>query len=72
MRNTLEELKISYPESPLNLDHGGTRGPKPGERSLDATVVRAADRSTVTLNDLGRGRRSCSSMHFIWRTIATG
>ena len=54
MRNTLEELKVSYPESPLNLDRGGTRGPKPGERALDATVVRAADHSTVTLNDLGR------------------
>jgi 3-(3-hydroxy-phenyl)propionate hydroxylase len=30
MRNTLEELKIFYPESPHNLDRGGTRGPNYG------------------------------------------
>lgn len=55
MRNTLEELKIFYPESPLNLDRGGTRGPKAGERVLDTTFVRASDRATVTLGQLTRG-----------------
>jgi len=55
MRNTLEELKIFYPESPLNLDRGGTRGPKAGERVLDTTLVRASDRATVTLEQLTRG-----------------
>lgn len=55
MRNTLEELKIFYPQSPLNLDRGGTRGPKAGERVLDTTFVRASDRATVTLGQLTRG-----------------
>jgi 3-(3-hydroxy-phenyl)propionate hydroxylase len=55
MRNTLEELKVFYPTSPLNLDRGGTRGPKPGERVLDTTLVRARDLSTVTLGELTRG-----------------
>jgi 3-(3-hydroxy-phenyl)propionate hydroxylase len=55
MRNTLEELKVFYPDSPLNLDLGGTRGPKPGERVLDTTLVRAADQSTITLAELTRG-----------------
>lgn len=54
MRGTLEELHIDYPDSPLNLDLGGTRGPKPGERVLDAALVRASDFSTVRLNDLTR------------------
>jgi 2-polyprenyl-6-methoxyphenol hydroxylase-like FAD-dependent oxidoreductase len=54
MRSTLEELKIFYPNSPLNLDLGGAKGPKPGERVLDATLVRASDKATVTINDLTR------------------
>jgi 3-(3-hydroxy-phenyl)propionate hydroxylase len=54
MRDTLEELKVFYPESPLNLDLGGTRGPKPGERVLDATLVRASTLTTVTLTELTR------------------
>ena len=54
MRDTLEELNIAYPRSPLNLDLGGGRGPKPGERVLDAVMVRASDRATVTLNALTR------------------
>ncbi|CCE00526.1 FAD-dependent monooxygenase [Bradyrhizobium sp. STM 3809] len=54
MRNTLEELKIFYPSSPLNLDLGGATGPRPGERVLDATMVRASDKSTVTINRLTR------------------
>lgn len=54
MRNTLEELRIFYPDSPLNLELGGARGPKPGERVLDATLVRAADLATVSINELTR------------------
>ena len=54
MRNTLEELKVFYPSSPLNLDLGGAKGPKPGERVLDATLVRASDKATVTINALTR------------------
>ena len=52
VRDTLEELKVFYPASPLNLDLGGAQGPKPGERVLDAPFVRARDRATVTLNAL--------------------
>ena len=54
MRNTLEELKIAYPDSSLNLDLGGARGPGAGERVLDAVVVRASDRETTSLNALTR------------------
>ncbi len=57
MRSTLEELKIFYPDSPLNLDLGGTRGPKPGERVLDATVVRASDATTTSFHELTRAPR---------------
>ena len=56
MRSTLEELKIFYPDSPLNLDLGGARGPKPGERVLDATLVRASDCTTTSLHELTQGR----------------
>lgn len=55
MRNTLEELKVYYPDSPLNLDLGGARGPKPGERVLDTILVRASDHSSQTLGELTRG-----------------
>jgi len=55
MRGTLEELNVSYPKSPLNLDFGGAKGPKPGERVLDATLVRDADKATVKLSELMRG-----------------
>lgn len=49
MRETLEELSIAYPDSPLNLDSGGARGPAPGERMLDAPLVRASDQVTSSL-----------------------
>lgn len=49
MRETLEELSIAYPDSPLNLDMGGARGPAPGERMLDAPLVRASDQATTSL-----------------------
>ena len=55
MRSTLEELNVFYPDSPLNLDLGGTAGPKPGERVLDATVVRASDATTTSLHALTGG-----------------
>jgi 2-polyprenyl-6-methoxyphenol hydroxylase-like FAD-dependent oxidoreductase len=54
MRETLEELSITYPDSVLNLDLGGSSGPKPGERALDTVLQRAADLTTTTLNDLTR------------------
>lgn len=55
VRGTLEELHVYYPNSPLNLDHGGAKGPKPGERVLDATLVRDADKQTAELSHLTRG-----------------
>ena len=54
MRNTLEELKVFYPESPINLDLGGAKGPKPGERIRDAEMVRASDKATLSLNEITR------------------
>ena len=54
MRNTLEELSISYPHTPLTEDHGGNHGPKAGERFFDAVVVRHADKTTVRLSELAR------------------
>jgi len=55
VRGTLEELNVFYPNSPFNLDLGGAKGPKPGERVLNATVVRDPDKATVTLSELTRG-----------------
>ena len=55
LRGTLEELHVDYANSPLNLELGGAKGPKPGERVLDATLVRAADFATVQLSHLTRG-----------------
>ena len=49
MRETLEELSIAYPKSALNLDLGGAKGPAPGERMLDAPLVRAADQATTSI-----------------------
>ena len=49
MRETLEELSIAYPNSSMNLDLGGAKGPAPGERMLDAPLVRAADRATTSI-----------------------
>jgi len=54
MRNTLEEMTISYPDTPLCLELGGGSGPKAGERALDAPMVRSSDKRTLTLNELFR------------------
>lgn len=54
-RNTLEEIKIAYDHSPLNGDYNGSSGPKAGQRTLDAEVVRLSDYQTVRLYDLMRG-----------------
>ncbi len=52
MRETLEELNVFYTDTPINLDLGGAGGPAPGERVLDAVVVRATDQTTTSLNAL--------------------
>ncbi|HLG81779.1 MAG TPA: hypothetical protein VKY22_12240 [Bradyrhizobium sp.] len=57
MRDTLEELSIFYPDSPLNFDFGGSKGPKAGERVLDGEVVLAVDLSTTTLSALTNHQR---------------
>ncbi len=64
MRSTLEELSIAYPDSPLNLDLHGPRGPAPGERVLDATGVRATDNATVTLDALTRANTAWTLLLF--------
>jgi len=51
MRNTLEELRVFYPQSPLNLDLGGVSGPSPGERVLDVdrrSQARGSGRPTLS------------------------
>ncbi len=57
LRNTLEEITVAYSDSALSVNRGGARGPRPGERVLDATLVRHPDRATVTLNELTRTPR---------------
>jgi 3-(3-hydroxy-phenyl)propionate hydroxylase len=64
MRSTLEELSIAYPDSPLNLDLHGARGPAPGERVLDATAVGAAGNATVTLAGLTAGTTGWTMLLF--------
>ncbi len=49
MRETLEELSIAYPNSAMNLDLSGAKGPAPGERMLDGPLVRAADKATTSI-----------------------
>jgi 3-(3-hydroxy-phenyl)propionate hydroxylase len=49
IRDIVEEVKISYPQSPICEDHGGSSGPQAGDRAPDTTVVRLADRATVRL-----------------------
>lgn len=48
-RNTLEEIEISYKDSPIAEDRGGSSGPAAGERAPDATIVRLSDKETVRL-----------------------
>ena len=57
VRNTLAEMNVAYPASPLTEDHGGSSGPKPGERAPDATLVLMPSRETATLFDLMRDPR---------------
>lgn len=54
-RNTLEEIEISYKDSPIVEDCGGSSGPAVGERAPDATIVRLSDKETVRLFDVFRG-----------------
>ena len=54
VRETLAEMHVSYPDSPLTEDHGGSHGPLPGERAPDATVVRMPARDTARLFDVLR------------------
>lgn len=54
VRNILEELNITYPNTPLNMDRGGSTGPRPGERILDAPLIRWSDLANVSLFDVVR------------------
>lgn len=57
MRETLEELRIAYPHSPLNIDFGGSNGPRPGERAPDPVLVNSDDGGSVRITDLDPGDR---------------
>lgn len=54
-RNTLEEMNIAYPRSPIVRDEGGGDGPRAGNRAPSAPVVRFVERNTTQLFDLFRG-----------------
>jgi 2-polyprenyl-6-methoxyphenol hydroxylase-like FAD-dependent oxidoreductase len=49
VRDTLAEMNVAYPASPLTEDRGGSHGPKPGERAPDALVVRMPASETTHL-----------------------
>ncbi|MDF5718256.1 MAG: FAD-dependent monooxygenase [Rhizonema sp. NSF051] len=55
IRNTLEEVTISYKDSPLTVDVGGSSGPVAGERAPDAVLVRLADKETIRLFEVFQG-----------------
>ncbi|MDF5731159.1 MAG: FAD-dependent monooxygenase [Rhizonema sp. PD38] len=55
IRNTLEEVTISYKDSPLTVDVGGSSGPIAGERAPDAILVRLADKETIRLFEVFQG-----------------
>jgi 2-polyprenyl-6-methoxyphenol hydroxylase-like FAD-dependent oxidoreductase len=57
IRNTLAEMNVAYPASPLTEDRGGSHGPVPGERAPDAVLVRMPGRETTTLFDVMHGTR---------------
>ena len=53
--STLEEINIAYHVGTLTEDHGGSHGPKAGERLLDAVVVHSPSLATTNLFDATRG-----------------
>jgi pentachlorophenol monooxygenase len=57
MRDTLAEMNVAYPASPLTEDRGGCHGPAPGDRAPDALVVRMPSRETARLFDVLREPR---------------
>ena len=57
IRDTLGEMKVCYPKSPLSEDRGGSSGPEAGERAPDAVVVRMPERETSTLFQVMHGTR---------------
>jgi 2-polyprenyl-6-methoxyphenol hydroxylase-like FAD-dependent oxidoreductase len=57
IRNTLAEMNVAYPASPLTEDRGGSHGPMPGDRAPDALVVRMPSRETMHLFDVLRDPR---------------
>jgi hypothetical protein len=57
MRNTLEEIEINYRQGPITEDHGGSDGPRAGDRLLDGTVVKLPSKQTLLLREIIRGTR---------------
>jgi 2-polyprenyl-6-methoxyphenol hydroxylase-like FAD-dependent oxidoreductase len=54
VRNFMGEMNVAYPASTLTEDHGGSHGPKPGDRAPDAVIVRMPGRTTETMFDVLR------------------
>ena len=57
VRDTLAEMNVAYPASPLTEDRGGGHGPAPGQRAPDALVVRMPSRETGRLFEVLRDPR---------------
>ena len=57
VRNTLAEMNVAYPASPLTEDRGGSHGPAPGSRAPDALLVRMPGRETARLFEVLHGTR---------------
>jgi len=55
LMETLEEIRIGYPDSSLSEDHRGSTGVVAGERAPDALVVRQSDCETLRIHVLLQG-----------------
>jgi hypothetical protein len=57
IRDTLAEMNVAYPASPLSQDCGGSSGPVAGDRAPDSLIVRLPQRQTTTLFEVMHGPR---------------
>jgi 3-(3-hydroxy-phenyl)propionate hydroxylase len=57
IRDTLAEMNVAYPHSPLSEDAGGSAGPVAGDRAPDALVVRLPDDRQARLFEVFHGTR---------------
>jgi len=57
IRDTLAEVHVGYPASPLSEDHGGSKGPSAGDRAPDARLTDLPKGETRQLFNLLQGTR---------------